>query len=429
MSALFALIDCNNFFVSCERVFRPDLEGRPVVVLSSNDGCVVARSNEAKALGIPMGAPIFKYRQQFKEQGIVQFSANFELYGDLSDRIIKLLSSITPRTEVYSVDECFLDISELSINDYTAWADQVRARVAREIGIPVSIGIAHSKTLAKLASEQAKHEPKLNGVLDFTSLNEQDKQTRLKQTPLADIWGIGRRLGPKLQAEGIFNAYDVANLRPRFAAQLMGVHGRQLMAELNGTSCLPLEAAQKVRQSIMRGRMFGEDTNSFAVLEAAIASLSARATFSLRHDELLARSAVISVSTNRHRPGYQRISRFISFAMPTADTGLITMQLIRSLSEVFNKNTPYHRANVMFYDLISASSFQADLFGILDVDAHNRSQARMKAFDAITNRYGTKAIGFAAEKLSQAWEPKHELRSPRYTTNWQELPSATIIKP
>jgi DNA polymerase V len=345
----------------------------------------------------------------------------------MSDRIIRLLATITPRTEVYSVDECFLDISNLSINDYAEWGTTIRKRVMREIGIPVSIGIAPSKTLAKLASEQAKKELLLGGVLDFFSLSEQEKVERLIQTSIKDIWGIGWRLTPKLQAEGIFTAYDVSQLRPRLAGQYMGVHGRQLVAELNGTSCLALEQSHKIRQSIMSGRTFGEDTNNFAVLESAIASLSARATYHLRKDGLLARSALIGLNTSRYKPGYQRISRFISLSTPTADTGMITSKIIDTLNEVFNKNTMYHRANVVLYDLISADSFQPDLFGATDIAEHDRSKSRMKAFDSINERYGNRSISFAAETLSKSWEPKHQLRSPHYTTNWKELPSAKII--
>ena len=188
---LFALIDCNNFFVSCERLFQPQLEGKPVVVLSSNDGCAVSRSNEAKALGIPMGAPAFKYRDFFRQHGVTQFSANFELYGDISRRITELLSTITPRIEIYSVDESFLDLSKLPITDYEAWGREVQRRVWQWIGIPVSIGLAPTKTLAKLASERAKKDPELNGVLNLIGMPERVKASYLEHTPIQDIWGIG----------------------------------------------------------------------------------------------------------------------------------------------------------------------------------------------------------------------------------------------
>jgi DNA polymerase V len=425
---VFALIDCNNFFVSCERLFRPDLEGKPVVVLSSNDGCVVSRSNEAKAIGVPMGAPVFKHRDLFRQHQVRQFSANFELYGDVSERITRMLTGITPRTEVYSVDESFLDLSLLDITNYAAWSAAVRARILREVGIPVSIGIAPTKTLAKLASEHAKTEPALNGVLDLYSTPADTRERYLIKTPIKDIWGIGWRLAPKLKAEGVFTAADVAHMRPRHISQLMGVHGRQLVAELGGQSCHPLQAFGKVRQTVMNGRMFGEDTADFAVLEAAIASLTARAAYSLRRENLLAGSAIVSLSTNRFKPGYQRQDQAVSFAMPTADTGHITAQLVQAMQQSFNPHEQYHRANILLFNLVSADSFQTDLFGAHDLARGTVAGRRLRAFDSINTRYGRSTVRFAAEDLSKKWVPKHQLRSPRYTTHWQELPIARILE-
>jgi DNA polymerase V len=425
---VFALIDCNNFFVSCERLFRPDLEGQPVVVLSSNDGCAIARSNEVKALGIPMAAPAFKYRQLFKDEGVVQFSANFELYGDISDRIIRLLTGVTPRTEVYSVDESFLDLQELEISNYSAWGKQLREQIWREVGIPVSIGIAPTKTLAKLASEYAKHDIQQGGVLDLYSAPLEDRAFYLGRTPINEIWGIGWRLTPRLRAEGIYTALDLSQTSPRLAGQLMGVHGRQLVAELNGTSCHPLERIGKVRQSVMHGRMFGADTGHFSVIESAIASLTARGTFRLRKDHLLARNAVVSLNTSRHKPGYQRLSKFVSFPTPTADAGLITARLVQAAQAAFNSKAAYHRANILLYDLVREDALQTDLFGTVDITANNRSQARSRALDALNERYGKHTVHYAAEDLSQAWEPKHVYRSPRYTSNWQELPIIRTLK-
>lgn len=424
MKPVLALIDCNNFFVSCERLFRPGLTGRPVVVLSSNDGCVVSRSDEAKALGIPMGAPFFKYRQFFEQQGVVRFSGNFELYGDVSQRIIRLLTGITPRTEVYSVDESFLDLSELGLRDYRGWGSAVRQRLLREVGIPVSIGISPTKTLAKLAAEQAKHDGISRGVLDLASLAPSDREVYLLNTPINDVWGVGHRLTPRLRAEGIYTALDLGQLRPRLAGQLMGVHGCQLVAELNGVSCHQLEPFDKIRQTVMHGRQFGEDTNQFAVIESAIASLSARAAGRLRAEHLLARGAAVRLATNRHKPGYQRLSRALNFQTPTADTGLITSQLVAAIEKGFNPRAWYHRADVLFYDLVSEHSLQTDFFNDLALDKLAASQSRLRAFDSINKRYGQRAIRYAAEDLSQAWQPKRQLRSPRYTTAWEDLPVA-----
>lgn len=422
---IFALIDCNNFFVSCERLFRPDLEGRPVVVLSSNDGCVISRSNQAKQLGIPMAAPAFKYRQLFKAQGVVQFSANFELYGDISQRLTRVLMGVTPRIEVYSVDESFLDLSKLEIIDCTSWGRGLRQRLSAEVGIPVSVGIAPSKTLAKLAGERAKKDAGLDNVLDLCGLPLSQREACLLRTPVKDIWGIGWRLAPRLRAQGIYNALDVAGMRPRHAQQLMGIHGRQLVAELGGQSCYPLEAFDRVRQTVMKGRMFGEDTGQFTVVEAAIASLTAKAALCLRREGLVAGSAVLSLSTNRHKPGYQRRQYEIHFQAPTADSGAIAGQLVQLAQASFNPQTRYHRANVLLYNLAGQETLQPDLLGEIDLVRSKTAQTRSRALDALNERYGAGTIRYAAEDLSTAWQPRQQLRSPRYTTSWRDLPTLT----
>jgi DNA polymerase V len=427
MSAIFALIDCDNFFVSCERLFRPELEGRPVVVLSSNDGCAISRSREAKALGIPMGAPAFKFRHFFKQEGVIVFSANFELYGDISERIIRLLTGITPRTEVYSVDEAFLDLSRLEIKDYTAWGKTLRKRILQEVGVPVSMGIAPTKTLAKLARNHAKDEAGLDGVLSFIGLPEEDIKMYMLKTPINDLWGVGWRLAPRLRAEGVHNALDLSEMRPRYAQQLMGVHGRQMVMELGGQPCHQLEAFGRVRQTVMNGRMFGADSNEFIVIEAAIASLAARATYSLRREGLKARRASLSLSTNRHKPGYEWQHAGIRFSTPTADTGNVTARLVDAASQLFKSAKSYHRANVLLYDLVDEDNLQTDLLGQVNVKAYKKEQARLKAIDSINTRYSRTTVRYAAEDLSDAWEPKHIHRSPRYTTNWDELPKAKPV--
>jgi DNA polymerase V len=423
-SSIYALVDCNNFFVSCERVFRPDLEGRPVVVLSSNDGCAVARSNEAKALGIPMGAPAFKYRQLFDKHEVVKFSANFELYGDISERITRVLTKITPRLEVYSIDESFLDLSELEIPDYEAWGREVRARILREIGVPVSIGIAPTKTLAKLAASRGKKQPELGGVLSFVDMPQHLKDNYLQLTPIADIWGVGWRLAPQLRAAGIHDAYNLSCMSPKYAQQMMGIHGRQMCAELNGVSCYELAAfgSGKARKSIGRGRTFGEDTNEKQVLEAAIASLTARAAHRLRREGMLAMSGSLNFCTNRFKPGFRSFSSTVRFSVPTADTANISQHFTELLDRLYEPGQHYHRLNVLLYDFIPEQSLQVDLLGTVDPAAQEASVSRMRAMDAINNRFGKHRIYFAAENLSHTWEPKHHIRSPRYTSRWDELP-------
>lgn len=423
---VFALIDCNNFFVSCMRVFRPDLEGKPVVALSSNDGCVVARSNEAKALGIPMGAPAFKWRQFFKDNHVLSFSGNFELYGDMSRRITSILTSITPHIEIYSIDESFLDLSALQIDNYTAWGKMVRAKLLQWTGMPVSIGIAPSKTLAKLASERAKKEAELGGVLDVATLSQAERQPYLERTPISDVWGVGRRLSPRLKAEGIINAWHLSQTRPQLAQSWMGIHGRQMVMELNGTACLPLIRVGKPAQSIANTRTFGEDTSELYVLEGALATFAAKTTQKLRASRQLARKASFFITTNRFKPGYQVISRDIDLPFPTADTGIITSILVNELSRQFNPRCSYHRAGVWLHDFIPEKSLQIDLLGAVKPSDHDASTQRMQALDQLNKRYGKRTVYLAAEDLGNSWQPMRNAQLPRWTTRWNELPSVRV---
>ncbi len=427
---MFALIDSNNFFVSCERLFRPDLEGRPVVVLSSNDGCAVSRSNEAKALGIPMSAPIFKYRDAFKQYGVVAFSANFELYGDISERISSLIASITPRIEIYSVDESFLDLSELDIPDYEAWGRAVRSTILRAVGIPVSIGIAPTKTLCKIATDRAKKQLEFKGAhhLDPNDYARTAATAQaLSQTPIQDVWGVGWRLAPKLCTEGVLTAYDLAHMRPRHAQQLMGIHGRHMVYELDGTICLPLQLRTKPQQMIARGRQFGTDTSDFHTIEAALMTLASRAARELRREDQLASHATVMLRTNRFKPGYTHLFETVRFYTPTADTGIIGSQLARALAQNFNQQLTYHKAEVLLYDLVPAHSLQTDLLGAVNLATDQRSQHRMLAVDAINAKHGQGSLHYAAENLSDSWKPRRHLSSPRYTSSWDELPSAKLI--
>lgn len=424
---VYALVDCNNFFVSCERIFRPELEGKPVVVLSSNDGCAVARSNEAKRLGIPMGAPAFKYKEIFEKHRITKFSANFELYGDVSKRITSLLTTITPRIEVYSVDESFLDITELHITDYEAWGREIRKSIMRHVGVPVSVGIAPSKTLAKLASDIPKKYEGYKGCFSFTGLEPARRVAALSAMPIQDVWGVGWRLAPRLKAEGVMNALALSQLSPRRAQQLMGINGRKLVSELNGTSCHGLSPVHDPAKSIMRSRTFGEDANQIHILEAAIATLSAQACFALRREGLLARRIGLFTNTSRHKPGYRNWVREIRLDMPTSDTGLVIDRLVKELAAIFSDKQQYHRLGVFLYDFAPDQVLQTDMLGLVDTSRHDRSQARMQALDIINNKWGRGKVYYAAEDLSKSWQPKHQIRSPRYVSNWDELPEARVM--
>lgn len=425
---VFALVDCNNFFVSCERIFRPDLEGKPVVVLSSNDGCVVARSNEAKALGIPMGAPAFKYRDIFETNRIVKFSANFELYGDISRRIINVLTAITPRTEVYSVDESFLDITNVDIRDHTEWGRELKRHLWRTIGVPVSIGIAPTKTLAKLGADYVKKHPEYQGALDLVSLDPDEQAMYLGRFPINDLWGIGWRLTPRLRAEGIHTALDLRDTRIALARQLMGVHGAQMIHELQGTACHGLTPFHSPPKSIMHSRMFGEDTNDLAVIEAAITTFAAGVAHEARQAGQLARRAVLFITTNKHKPGYNAWYEEIRLPMPTNDSGLIIASVLQRLRELYRPEHRYHRAGVTLVDFLPASQWQTDILDPETTEVHDQSTARMAAVDAINKRFGRGHIRFATEHLSGRWEPKHQLRSPRYVSQWSELPETHPVQ-
>lgn len=419
---LFALIDCNNFFASCEQVFRPGLAGKPVVVLSSNDGCVVARSAEVKALGIPMAAPAFKYRDIFKKHGVIQFSANFELYGDISRRITEILTSITPRLEVYSIDESFLDISQLDIPDYESWAKQLRQTIYDWVGVGVSIGVASSKTLAKLASERAKKDQSLQGVC--VAVDTASKEWCLVNSRIEDIWGVGRKLGPRLRAIGIASALDVARLSPLQGRKILGsVNGERLVRELNGQCCLPLEQLHSEQKMISATRTFGHDTDKVSDVEAALASFVARATQRLRASHRVASRMVVFVSTDKHKPGFRRWARELILEEPTADTGHLTALACQTFQQIYEPGTLYHRGGVLLTNFSEDSELQVDLFGYRDPERFTRSRNRMRAIDRIHSRYGSKRIiQYATERLGQDWQPRAIIRSPRYTTSWEDLP-------
>lgn len=424
---MFALIDCNNFFVSCERLFRPDLTTTPVAVLSSNDGCVVARSNEVKALGVPMGAPLFKYKQTFDDNAITQFSANFELYGNISRRITDILTSVTPHIEIYSIDESFLEISTLHINNYREWGNTLRERILRDVGIPVSVGIAPTKTLAKLASEIAKQEPLHQGIFSFLDISEEAMQQTLSTIPIKNIWGIGRRFAPRLKACGVHTALQLAMLRPQRAQQLLSIRGRQTVAELNSISCFPLERVGKKQKSIMRGRTFGEDTNKQHVIEAAIATMTARAAYMLRDENQATLCAQLLIETNRHKPGYRYWRPEVRFHTPTTDTGHLSSTLIQQFAQIYDPRYRYHRINVYLTAMVPDSYLQIDALH-REIEAVDTSTSRMKTLDAINARYGRGHLHYASEKLSDSWQPRRNLVSRRYVSEWGELPEARIVQ-
>jgi DNA polymerase V len=293
------------------------------------------------------------------------------------------------------------------------------------VGLPVSVGIATSKTLAKLANDYAKRTPGMQGVVDIVN-NSQLHRTIANTVPLENVWGVGYRLAPRLRGEGLATAADLMKLRPQRARQLMGVRGEQLVRELNGQTCLRLQLIDAKPKSIARTRTFGEDTNEFHVIESALASFATQAAYKLRTSGQATRRAGLFAMTNRHKPGFKSWSREVVFRTPTADTGTLIQSMVNLMASIFEPAQLYHRAGVWLHDFVPDNLLQTDLLGEVDDQAHSRSAQRMQSFDAINDRFGRSTIRFAAEDLASKWQPIRKLRSPRYTTDWEELPSAQL---
>lgn len=414
---IFALVDCNNFFVSCERVFRPDLWHKPVAVLSNNDGCIVARSNEVKALGVPMGVPYFKVRDVLAANKVTLFSGNFALYGDFSQRVVQILQIACPAIEVYSVDESFLDISHLPITDYVAWGRNLRETIYQYTGLPVSVGIGPSKTLAKAAADFAKKNHDTLGA--FSVVGEDQKRIDLlKWLPVKDVWGIGWRTAPKLQARGIQTAYDVTQLSEQWAQEQLSVRGVRTLRELKGESCYGLDNSGEPQQSIARIRSFSHAIRNYYELEGAVATFAAQASAKLRQQGEVAGGVMTFMRTSRHSEVQRGGSQLVKLAQPTADTAPIIAAALQALQQIYDPEFGYKKAGVVLVGLQTAQQLA------LQSDPHQleRRDSLMATVDAINQQFGTRLVRHASEHLdAHAWHSKRELRSPAYTTNWREI--------
>jgi len=420
-----ALVDCNNFYVSCERMFNPRLEGKPVVVLSNNDGCAVARSNEVKSLGIKMGEPWFKMEKIARQHGIIAFSSNYTMYGDLSARVMSILSTFSPRQEIYSIDECFLDLDGFDPKTLLAYGQTIRQAVKRNVGIPVCVGIADTKTLAKLANHCAKKGlAGSDGVCDFGQLDEQQRRTLFASLPVGEIWGVGRRISEKLLTIGIQTVQDlrVANLemiRNQFSVVLA-----RTVQELNGTPCIELEEAGTPRQQIMVSRSFGSTVTALADLSESVAYFTTRAAEKLRHDGSVAASLCVYVRTNPFKeddPQYQR-SIVVPLSQPSDDTAKLVHAALMGLKAIYRSGYRYKKSGVLLMGLQEKDTIQATLFD--DPVEQARSESRMRVMDAINRRMGQGSVTIAASGVRQRWAMRRERKSPNYTTDWNELPVA-----
>lgn len=407
---MIALTDANNFYVSCERVFNPKLEGKPVVVLSNNDACVVARSNEVKALGVKMGTPLFQMRSLIQEHQIQVFSSNYALYGDLSRRVMEVLGQFSSEVEVYSIDEAFLGLAGLSCEIV---AHHIRLTVKQWTGIPVSVGVATTKTLAKIANHQAKQQ---GGVCVL-----HEAEPLLAQLPVSDVWGIGRRLTQRLEAHGITTALHLQQADLALIRQLLGIVGVRTVLELRGVACLPLELCPQPRKSCCVSRGFGRPVASLAELKQAIASYGTTAAARLRRDQRVAQTMQVFITTNRFRPREPQYanSETIGLPYPTHDTLTIVRAALGATERLYRPGYSYHKAGVMLLDLSDGAIAQRDLF--VDETKRERAGRLMVAVDSLNRQFGAGTVHWAAEGVQQEWRMRSEWRSPRFTTRWDEL--------
>jgi DNA polymerase V len=417
--SVFALVDCNNFYVSCERVFNPKLVNRPVIVLSNNDGCAVARSNEAKALGIKMGEPFFKLRHLIDHHNIQVFSSNYALYWDMSNRVMQTLAAFAPGIEIYSIDEAFLDLDRFAFTDLTDYGACIRQKVRQDTGIPVSIGIATSKTLAKVANRIAKKSAKANGVLDLTSVRYQDKA--LEQTPIEDVWGIGRRYAQFLKLRGIHTALNFKHADTAMIQKKMGINGIRLQKELCGESCYALEEAPPKKKSISVSRSFKKPVTDLDDLSQAVCSYIARGAEKLRDQGSHAQAMTVYVTTNRFKPEtFYYNANTQSFPTALNNTPELIKHGRTALEQIFRKGMEYTKAGVVFLNLAQDGCFQQDLFDAVDRERPTRV---MQAMDEINRRMGSHTLKYMATGISleRPWETAFNYRSPAYTTDWEQL--------
>ena len=418
MNTVFALLDCNNFYASCERLFRPELEGRPVVVLSNNDGCIIARSNEAKALGIVMGAPYFKNRSLIEKHKVEVFSSNYALYGDLSHRVMSILQQMEPEVEIYSIDEAFIRLPKSAGFNLTEHALLLRKKIKKDVGIPVSIGIGPTKTLAKAANRITKKEPGHGGVFDLTDCENPD--TLLAGTPVGDIWGIGWRNSEKLNRQGIRTALDLKNSDDEWIRGHLTVVGLRTVMELRGIPCIPIDHEPAPRKSVVCSRSFRKPVSSLTDLGEAVSSYVSVTAEKLRAEGLVAANLHVFLRTNRHRKDLPQHSesRIMPLEQPTSSTPALIRSALQGLAKIYREGFAYRKAGVMLTGLTKTGMRQQDLFPPLP----KNNGAVMDALDRINNRWGRNTVQYASSGLTKPWCMSRERKSPAYTTNWKELP-------
>ncbi|MDM2714887.1 Y-family DNA polymerase [Citrobacter sp. Cy232] len=418
---MFALVDVNSFYASCETAFRPDLKGRPVVVLSNNDGCVIARNAEAKTIGVKMGDPYFRQKDLFRRCGVVCFSSNYELYADMSSRVMATLEALSPRCEIYSIDEAFCDLSGVrNCRILEDFGRELKDAVYQNTGLAVGVGIAQTKTLAKLANHAAKKwQKKTGGVVDLSNL---DRQRRLMAAlPVDEVWGVGRRISKKLEAMGIKTVLDLADTDIRFIRKHFNVVLERTVRELRGEPCLELEEFAPVKQEIVCSRSFGERITDYDAMRQAICSYASRAAEKLRGEHQYCRfiSTFVKTSPFALNEPYYGNSASVKLLTPTQDSRDIIAAATRSLDAIWKDGHRYQKAGVMLGDFFSQGIAQLNLF---DDNAPRRgSEKLMEVLDHLNAKEGKGALYFAGQGIQQRWAMKREMLSPRYTTRYEDL--------
>ncbi|WP_238774964.1 Y-family DNA polymerase [Raoultella ornithinolytica] len=417
---MFALCDVNSFYASCETVFRPDLKGRPVVVLSNNDGCVIARSAEAKAI-VKMGEPYFKQKDQFRRHGVICFSSNYELYADMSNRVMTTLEELSPRCEIYSIDEAFCDLTCVrNCRNLTDFGREIRETVLRRTHLTVGVGIAQTKTLAKLANHAAKQwQRQTGGVVDLSNIEKQRKL--MGALTVNEVWGVGRRISKKLEAMGIKTVLQLADTDIRFIRKHFNVVLERTVRELRGEPCLGLEEFAPVKQEIVCSRSFGGRITEYHEMRQAICSYASRAAEKLRGEHQYCRfiSAFVKTSPFALNEPYYGNSASVKLLTPTQDSRDIIAAATRCLDAVWKDGHRYQKAGVMLGDFYSQGVAQLNLFD--DNAPRQNSGKLMEVLDHLNAKNGRGALYFAGQGIQAAWQMKREMLSPRYTTRYSDL--------
>lgn len=416
---IIALVDCNNFYVSCERVFCPRLHNIPVAVLSNNDGCIVSRSNEIKALKIPMGAPGFKYEALIRKNGGELLSSNYALYGDLSSRVMDVLGKFTPDLEIYSIDEAFLGLTGMQAEDWEDWGRRLKRAVYRFTGIPVSIGISRSKTLAKIANHHAKKIAAYRGALCI--LDEHRIQEALKRIKTGDVWGIGRQYEKFLKQNKIETALQLRNADDKFIKHYMTVMGHKTVLELRGYACIDIEEAPGGKKSIVTSRSFGKQVSELEELEEAVSTYVTRSAEKLRDQKSVAGHIMVFLSTNRFKEGPQyNNSISTSLFPPTAYTPEMIQKAIELLRELWLPGFEYKKAGVMLTDIMAEGDVPLSFLETNYLD--DKRGELMRAIDRLNRLHGRGTVRYASSGIKQKWQMKQAKLSPSYTTRWKDIP-------